>query len=52
MSELVNTYHCIGPLNARRPLVPRPNPGWEATAVRDFQTIFSCMRQHGHFGLA
>ncbi len=29
-----------------------PNPAWKAAAGSHFQAIFSCMRQHGHFGLA
>ncbi len=30
MNAAVNTYHYIGPLNARRLLVPRQNPVWKA----------------------
>ena len=52
MNDAVTTYHYIGPLNARQPSGTRPNPVWKATVGSNFQTIFSCMRQHGHFGLA
>jgi hypothetical protein len=52
MKEAGSTYHYSGSLNARRPLATRNNPVWRATAGGYFQTIFWCMRQHGHFGLA
>jgi hypothetical protein len=63
MIAAVNTYHYVGPLNARRQLVPRPNFVWKATAeitsrlsLRALLSLRAqsarCMRQHGHFGLA
>jgi hypothetical protein len=63
-----NTYHYVGPLNARRPSAPRLTQSGNQLQC-DFQTSFASttgfesttilasavargMRQHGHFGLA
>jgi hypothetical protein len=63
MKAAGNTYHNVGPLNARRLFVPRSNFVWKATAeitsrlsLRALLSLRAhsarCMRQHGHFGLA
>jgi hypothetical protein len=41
MKAAVNTYHNVGPWNARRLLATCPNPVWKATAVRCFQMMFA-----------
>jgi hypothetical protein len=41
MNLLRNTYHYYGPLNARRQLATRPNPGWQASAGSGLTTGFA-----------
>jgi hypothetical protein len=46
------TYHYVGPLNARRRLVPRLNPSLESDCKDQLPGYLLVQRQHGHFGLA
>jgi hypothetical protein len=51
MNEADNTYHYIGPLNARRLMATRLTR--LGSDCRDqLPDYFLVQRQHGHFGLA